>query len=127
MFLKKPQLLTTSLTRRAFPSNSPHNATDSLHDQRLATIAAAASTNSTVVDLNAASLAYVNAIGKDAAWAYNYAGTGSAADTTHLNPWGEVVFGRMVADLVVRARPEMEGWVRKNETLSEAIWSGVPA
>ncbi|KAI0545322.1 SGNH hydrolase-type esterase domain-containing protein [Xylaria curta] len=117
-------LLVSSLTRRVFPSD-PHNATDSLHEQRLAAIEAAKATGSTIIDLNAASLAYVNAIGRDASWAYNWGD--DKKDMTHLNPWGEVVFGRMVADLVVRARPELEGSIAKNETLSNAIWNNQPA
>ncbi|KAI1740213.1 SGNH hydrolase-type esterase domain-containing protein [Xylaria scruposa] len=118
-------LLVSSLTRRVFPSGDPHNATDSLHDQRLAAIEAAKTTGSAIIDLNAASLAYVNAIGRDASWAYNWGD--DRKDTTHLNPWGEVVFGRMVADLVVRARPDLESWIAPNDTLSNAIWNNLPA
>ncbi|KAI0466023.1 SGNH hydrolase-type esterase domain-containing protein [Xylaria cf. heliscus] len=117
-------LLVSSLTRRVFP-NDPHNATDSLHDQRLAAIAAASATGSPLVDLNAASLAYVDAIGRDASWAYNWGD--DRKDTTHLNPWGEVVFGRMVADLIIRARPDLGLWITPNETLSDAIWNNQPA
>ncbi|GAW23414.1 hypothetical protein ANO14919_129730 [Xylariales sp. No.14919] len=117
-------LIVSSLTRRVFPTD-PHNATDSLHAERLAAIEAATATNSTVVDLNAASLAYVDAIGRDAAWAYNWGD--DRKDMTHLNPRGEVVFGRMVADLVVRARPALGRWIAPNETLSEAIWNNLPA
>ncbi|KAI0456399.1 carbohydrate esterase family 12 protein [Xylaria acuta] len=117
-------LLVSSLTRRVFPGD-PHNATDSLHDQRLAAIEAAAATGSAIVDLNAASLAYVDAIGRDASWAYNWGD--DMKDMTHLNPWGEVVFGRMVADLVIRAKPDLGGWITPNETLSDAIWNNQPA
>ncbi|KAI1765408.1 carbohydrate esterase family 12 protein [Hypoxylon sp. FL1150] len=117
-------LLTTSLTRRAFPSGQDHNATDSLHDQRLAAIEAAEQTGSTVIDLNAASLAYVNAIGKTAAYTYNY---GDGTDTTHLNEHGTVVFGRMVSDLIIRAEPCLESYFVPNETLSNAIWNNQPA
>ncbi|OTB01077.1 carbohydrate esterase family 12 protein [Hypoxylon sp. CI-4A] len=118
-------LLTTSLTRRAFPSGQDHNATDSLHDQRLAAIEAAKQTDSTVIDLNAASLEYVNAIGKTAAYVYNYGDDGK--DTTHLNSRGEAVFGRMVADLIIRAKPCLEKYFTPNETLSNAIWNNQPA
>ncbi|KAI0967250.1 SGNH hydrolase-type esterase domain-containing protein [Xylaria arbuscula] len=119
-------LLVSSLTRRVFPSD-PHNATDSLHDQRLAAIAAASATNSTIIDLNAASLAYVDAIGRDASWVYNWGGNGNGTDTTHLNLWGEVVFGRMVADLITRAKPELKERFAPNETLSYEIWHDIPA
>ncbi|KAI1491292.1 SGNH hydrolase-type esterase domain-containing protein [Biscogniauxia mediterranea] len=118
-------LLTSSLTRRVFPSGQDHNATDSLHDQRLAAIAAAEATNSTVIDLNAASLKYVDEIGKAAAQEYNY-GDGKN-DTTHLNPWGTVVFGRMVIDLLIREKPSLKSWFTPNETLSNALWNGIPA
>ncbi|KAI1157538.1 SGNH hydrolase-type esterase domain-containing protein [Nemania serpens] len=122
--LGRKALLVSSLARRVFPSD-PHNATDSLHNERLAALSAAEASGSTLVDLNAASLAYVDAIGRDAAWAYNWGD--DRADMTHLNPHGEVVFGRMVADLVVRARPGLGRWVAPNETLSYAIWNNLPA
>ncbi|KAI2773968.1 carbohydrate esterase family 12 protein [Daldinia loculata] len=118
-------LLTSSLTRRAFPSNDDHNATDSLHDQRLAAIAAAKATDSTVIDLNEASLKYVNAIGKQAAWEYNYGADKN--DTTHLNEHGSIVFGRMEADLIIRAKPRLEKYFTPNKTLSDAIWNNQPA
>ncbi|KAI8944836.1 SGNH hydrolase-type esterase domain-containing protein [Xylaria longipes] len=117
-------LLVSSLTRRMFPKD-PHDATDSLHDQRLAAIEAAEVTGSAIVDLNAASLAYVDAIGRDASRAYNWGD--DRTDTTHLNPWGEIVFGRMVADLIIRAKPDLERWITSNETLSNAIWNNQPA
>jgi len=59
----------TPLTRRSF--TSPHNASDSLHDQRVATIAAATGSQTRYIDLNAASMAYVNAIGSKAAQEYD--------------------------------------------------------
>ncbi|KAI1653521.1 carbohydrate esterase family 12 protein [Daldinia decipiens] len=118
-------LLTSSLSRRAFPSNDDHNATDSLHDQRLAAIAAAKATDSAVIDLNEASLKYINAIGKQAAWEYNYGS--DKKDTTHLNEHGSIVFGRMEADLIIRAKPNLEKYFTPNKTLSDAIWNNQPA
>ncbi|KAI4592149.1 hypothetical protein KJ359_011476 [Pestalotiopsis sp. 9143b] len=114
-------LLVSSLSRRVFTSE--HNATDSLHDQRLAAIYAANATGSPIIDLNAASLNYVDTIGEEAAHTYNL----SPDDNTHLNAWGQVVFGRMVSDLIVRALPELESWIVPNETLSNEIWSGIAA
>ncbi|KAI1451754.1 carbohydrate esterase family 12 protein [Annulohypoxylon moriforme] len=118
-------LLTSSLTRRVFPSGQDHNATDSLHDQRLAAIAAAKATDSAIIDLNEASLKYIDAIGKAAAQKYNYGE--DMSDTTHLNPHGGVVFGRMVADLIIRAEPCLEQYFTPNKTLSDLIWSDLPA
>ncbi|KAK7710792.1 hypothetical protein SLS64_005697 [Diaporthe eres] len=128
-------LLTTSLTRRVFTSE--HNATDSLHDQRLAAIAAAKATSSPYIDLNQASLVFVNAIGNEAAQVYNLAD----GDRTHLNDYGSVVFGRMVADLILGHPPTVSAddkWTpaadncfvsafKPNQTLTHAIWSGQPA
>jgi lysophospholipase L1-like esterase len=114
----------SSLTRRVFP-NDPHNATDSLHNERLAAIEAAKETRSTVVDLNAASLAYVDAIGRDASWQYNWGP--DKKDMTHLNPYGEVVFGRMVVDLIIRAKPDLQSWFTPNKTLSYALSHNLPA
>lgn len=116
-------LLISSLTRRVFTSE--HNATDSLHNERLAAMDAAKETDSTLIDLNAASLNYVNTIGKEAAMAYNWGPDGK--DTTHLDDWGTVVFGRMVADLIIRELPCLERWITPNETLSYALWHGLPA
>lgn len=116
-----PKLLVTPLTRRSFESD--HVVADSLHDQRLATIAAAEASNTTYLDLNAASIAYVDAIGEDAAHAYNLA----ASDNTHLNDWGSVVFGRIVADLLLEKKPELSEWIVANETLSRLIADGLPA
>ncbi|KAI0803752.1 SGNH hydrolase-type esterase domain-containing protein [Xylaria sp. FL0064] len=114
-------LLVTPLTRRTFTSNN--TAEDSLHDQRLSTIAAAEATNTTYLDLNQASLTYVDAIGEDAAHAYNLV----PDDNTHLNDWGSVVFGRMLADLLLAKKSELAQWIRANETKSELIASGLPA
>ncbi|KAI1403609.1 carbohydrate esterase family 12 protein [Hypoxylon fuscum] len=118
-------LLTSSLTRRAFPSGQDHNATDSLHDQRLAAIDAAKATGSTVIDLNDASLKYINAIGKQAAYEYNYGD--DKKDTTHLNPHGTVVFGRMMSDLIIRAKPYLESSFNPDKALSDKIWNNQPA
>ncbi|KAI8625586.1 SGNH hydrolase-type esterase domain-containing protein [Xylariaceae sp. FL1651] len=114
-------LLVTPLTRRAFTSE--HNATDSLHDQRLATIAAAEATSVTYLDLNQASLNYVDEVGDKAAQVYDLNGN----DTTHLNAWGSVVFGRMLADLLIEKINDLEQWILPNETLSNEIKNGQPA
>ncbi|RYP42497.1 hypothetical protein DL767_000185 [Monosporascus sp. MG133] len=115
-------LLVSSLTRRVFQGST---VVDSLHDQRLAAIEAARRTNSPVIDLNAASIKYVNAIGKAAAYEYNWGA--DKKDTTHLNEWGTVVFGRMVADLIIDALPSLESYIRANQTMSDRIANGQPA
>jgi hypothetical protein len=119
-------------------------ATDSLHNERLATIAAGEAVGARVLDLNSASLSYVEAIGSTDAQTYNL----NPTDMTHLNDWGSVVFGRMVADLLLGhepvvqatgggddspeqgARPERRlfgHWITPDEKLSWDIWHGVLA
>lgn len=112
----------SSLTRRVFQGGE---LVDSLHDQRLAAIAAAEQTDSIVIDLNAASIKYITAIGRDAANEYNWGD--DKKDTTHLNPWGEVVFGRMMADLITDALPDLESYFTPNKTMSDRIANGQPA
>lgn len=133
-------ILVTPLTRRVF--TAPHVATDSLHDQRLATIAAGRAAGARVLDLNQASLGYVDAIGSEAAQAYDL----NPTDMTHLDAWGSVVFGRMVADLLLGHPPVIDKsgddasaeasspdglrfarWIAPDAQLSWKIWHGVPA
>ncbi|CAJ2506564.1 Uu.00g006940.m01.CDS01 [Anthostomella pinea] len=113
--------LVTPLTRRSFVSE--HQTDDSLHDQRLATIAAARATNTTYLDLNQASMNYANRIGNESAQVYNL----HPNDTTHLNDYGSVVFGRLLADLMIEKRGCLERWIGPNETLSYDLWHGIPA
>ncbi|KAK6833311.1 Rhamnogalacturonan acetylesterase RhgT [Apiospora arundinis] len=113
------------LTRRGFPQDSPHNLTDNLFNERQHTIAAAKQSKTPYLDLNAASKKYVNKIGSDAAHAYDL----KKGDSTHLNDWGSVVFGRMVADLLLESESGkcLGPWIQPNATLSKAIREGVPA
>jgi len=97
---------------------------ENLAAERNATLAVAASLKgSRSIDLNRASTDYVNAIGPEASWGYNYL----PDDRTHLNEWGSVVFGRLVSDLLVEKYRDIAVWTRGNETLSEALREGVPA
>ncbi|KAI2634048.1 SGNH hydrolase-type esterase domain-containing protein [Xylaria nigripes] len=120
-YINPRQLLITPLTRRSF--DSEHSVSDSLHDQRLVTIAVAEATGATYLDLNQASINYVDAIGEEAAQVYNL----NPEDETHLNDWGSVVFGRMVADLMLEKQGDLTAWIRPNETLSNLIKNGQPA
>ncbi|KAF3771433.1 family 12 carbohydrate esterase [Cryphonectria parasitica EP155] len=136
-------ILVTPLSRRDFTSET--NLTQNLIDQRTYTIYAAQNTSTWWIDLNKASTEYLLAIGNASAQTYDL----SCTDETHLNTWGSVVFGRMVADLLLGHVPEVgvqealtiappahdhEGekedgglaeWFISNKTLSEDIWAGV--
>jgi len=114
------QLFVSSLTRRAYLQGQPNNASDSLARERLLLKWAAQKTSSIFVDLNRNSLDYVNQIGQTEAWKFNL------EDTTHLGTWGEVVFGRMIADLIQTAVPQLDHWINENKTLSTNLWLGLP-
>lgn len=117
-------ILVTPLTRRQF-EGSPPRIIENLADQRNATIAVAESLHSRWIDLNKASEDYCNAIGPEASWKYNLDDT--ANDTTHLNDWGSVVFGRIVSDLLVEKYEDIARWTRPNATLTIEIERGIPA
>ncbi|KAL6857785.1 hypothetical protein ACO1O0_005228 [Amphichorda felina] len=114
-------ILISSLTRRTFESDN--NVAQSLEIERLIAIVAAAETGSAYLDLNRASTDYVNAIGEGASHEYNY----EEGDNTHLNEHGGVVFGRMVADLLLRREECLGQYITPDEELSDKIWSGLPA
>ncbi|KAI8824830.1 SGNH hydrolase-type esterase domain-containing protein [Fimicolochytrium jonesii] len=121
-------IVVTSLCRRTF--NSKGNLTDVL--QPWADAAAQQATNSSVpsVDLHGKSMAYISAIGKDAAWRLN-AATGNTAgdtfaanatDTTHLNVNGSIIFSRVMGDLITRRISNAN--IKANATLSASIDAG---
>ncbi|KFY89760.1 hypothetical protein V500_05508 [Pseudogymnoascus sp. VKM F-4518 (FW-2643)] len=86
-------VITTSLTRRTFDSNG---VVENLAEHSAAAITAAGNIGAVYIDLNKASTAYVNAIGKANAALYNL----SEKDYTHLNTAGGVVFGNLVSVLL---------------------------
>lgn len=85
-----------------------------------AAIAAAESLGIQYLDLNRASTDYINAIGEENGHYYDLAD----GDSTHLNTAGQVVFGRMVADLLLEKRADFANDIGTNEALSEKIWAG---
>lgn len=118
-------ILVSSLTRRSFNNTlSPPRVIENLANERNATLTVAQSLKGArFIDLNRASTDYVNAIGPEASWRYNYL----PDDRTHLNEWGSVVFGRLVSDLLVAKYRDIKVWTKANETLSAALRAGVPA
>ncbi|KAI9170738.1 LOW QUALITY PROTEIN: Histidine--tRNA ligase [Paramyrothecium foliicola] len=109
-------ILITSLTRRGFSNNK---VVENLANERQLTIEAANEVGAKYLDLNRASTDYVNAIGEQS-WNYNL----EPDDRTHLNDAGRKVFGRMVADLMIKARPDLERYIKPNKALSDKIWAG---
>jgi lysophospholipase L1-like esterase len=113
-------VLITPLSRRNFRGGKFF---DSLAQWRTATIDAAKAGGYAYIDLNAESSRYITAIGESAASQYSPA----AIDTTHLNAKGGVVFGRMVADLLVKRFPEVSEYIKPDIALSTTLKAGKPA
>ncbi|EJT75795.1 hypothetical protein GGTG_05725 [Gaeumannomyces tritici R3-111a-1] len=111
-------ILITSLTRRTF---SGGKVVQNLETERLRAIAAAKEVGAAHLDLNAASTAYINAVGDANGRLYDLA----QGDRTHLNAAAGVVFGRMVVDLLLEKRPDFGRYFRENRTITNAIRSGV--
>lgn len=112
-------ILVTPLTRRNFVSD--HQTDDSLHNERLRTLAAAEAAGVRSIDLYRASKAYVEAIGEAASHEYNLV----EGDNTHLNDEGSRVFGTLVADLITEKDACLRAWIDQDEALSKEIWAAI--
>ncbi|KAF4991198.1 hypothetical protein FDECE_14119 [Fusarium decemcellulare] len=110
-------IILTSLTRRVFQDG---HVIENLKEFSEAAISVAKAGGIQYLDLNLASTNYVNAIGEENAHKYNLA----SGDNTHLNPSGEIVFGRMVADLLLEKRRDLQPYIASQEALSEKIKKG---
>ena len=73
-----------------------------------------------MIDLNSESRRFVKAIGESAAHQYNL----KDGDNTHLNKHGSLVFGRMVADLILDILPDLKEYFKADERMSAAIKAG---
>ncbi|KAK1633271.1 SGNH hydrolase-type esterase domain-containing protein [Colletotrichum phormii] len=111
------QIFVTSLTRRRFEDGE---VVQDLAEWRGKTIAAAKTSSIKWLDLNLESTDYVNAIGEDSAQYYNLAST----DRTHLGEAGEIVFGRMVIDLLLEKRSDLDAYFSADEEMSDATANG---
>jgi hypothetical protein len=123
-------ILVTPLTRRQWNKDGTFNR--SLEPWAEATRKVAAETHTSLIDLFAVSAAAVEKMGPDEANTMAQApppppmpkeaeGGASAPpadpnapkfDYTHLGAKGSEYFGRMVADLLVKARPELKSYVK---------------
>ncbi|KAF9485200.1 SGNH hydrolase [Pholiota conissans] len=113
-------VLVTSLTRRTFFANGTIQ--DALGPWADETIQISQQQKTHLLDLHAASIKYVEAIGPDAAHALNRL----PDDDTHLNVNGTTVFGRMVADLMTQSFP-LELPIIPNPPLTFNITHGIPS
>jgi hypothetical protein len=82
--------------------------------QAAATTVVAQSLNAWLVDLNRASVDHLNAIGAQNATLYNLTPT----DFTHLNEYGQAVFGNIVSLLMDNLKGgDFETWTSPDETI----------
>ena len=108
-------VLVTSLSRRTFKDG---RVVEDLKDYATATKEVGAKDGITVIDLNAISTAMLNKMGQEEAdkfdallhpdaTAENPNAGKTTLDRTHLNPYGQKTFGRIVADQIVRTQVEL--------------------
>ncbi|CRG90953.1 hypothetical protein PISL3812_08001 [Talaromyces islandicus] len=116
-------ILVTPLSRRNYDNSSgmPSIIQD-LANQTVATIQAAENSGCSWVNLNAASTEYLNRIGETDAFTYNLIPT----DHTHLNSEGSIVFGNLIADLILGDFVELgyQGYVQVSATVTADVLSG---
>ncbi|KAK7516836.1 putative esterase [Phyllosticta citriasiana] len=112
-------ILVTPLSRRSFSSGKVK---EDLAEQRDATLAVAQENSVLALDLNEASIAYLNAIGEDNAHRYNRVDD----DNTHLNVAGSEVLGNMVSWLMTKSdeSSELGQWTRPEEEIVSAFEKG---
>lgn len=122
-------VLLTPLSRRNYDTTTdPPLVVNNLADVRNGTIAAASAVDADLVHLNEKSAAYLDSITPEDAYTYNLA----SDDYTHLNNDGSIVFGGLVAELLLGAFPDLAGYLQVNGSLSQALatgtyyWPGVP-
>lgn len=116
MLISNPQILVTSLTRRGVNSTTGLVIED-LADVAGATLAVAKSLDVHYIDLNRASINYVNAIGFNLSSTYNLIAT----DFTHINARGSMLFGNMVANLLEARSRDQSTFISINKTIVAAI------
>lgn len=124
-------VLVTSLSRRTMKDGK---VVEDLKDYAKATREVGAKNFLTVIDLNAISTAMLNRMTQQEADKFNAVGQEkervavgkSTTDRTHLNPYGQKVFGRIVADQLVRTQVELGPDVVGQPT-SAVVASATPA
>ena len=111
----------TPLSRRNYNTAvSPPKIIENLANETAHTITAAKIVNTSYIDLNRASTDYLNAIGPTDAYTYNL----NPTDYTHLNDQGSIVFGGIVANLMLGAVPALKPYLSVNPALTKAVASG---
>jgi lysophospholipase L1-like esterase len=117
-------ILVTPLSRRNYDnSTGTPQIILSLANETAATISAAHRSGASFIDLNKASTRYLNAIGPDNAYTYNL----NPTDYTHLNVPGSVLFGGIVAELIIQDFQALskDGYLKVSERLKKDVDRGI--
>lgn len=115
-------ILVTSLSRRKYSSSTGLISPD-LAGVVADTLSVASTLGDAYIDLNKASMAYLNAVGPVNGVKYNRIPT----DYTHLNPAAGIVFGNMVAELILKSAvgSAVKSYISPNATIVKDIAAGV--
>ncbi|KAJ5375866.1 Esterase SGNH hydrolase-type subgroup [Penicillium concentricum] len=117
-------ILVTPLSRLRYDDSTARpNIVMDLADETMGTITAAYRSNATYIDLNQASTQYLNEIGPENASTYNL----NPTDFNHLNVPGSILFGGIVAELIIQKLDDLEkfGYLRVNGKLKEDVDHGI--
>ena len=106
-------VLVTSLVRRQFKTPSdPHKISSSLNSRAEIVRAIAREKNVPLVELHDRSLALCEKLGRDGCLVFSPKKEDGKYDGTHLNAEGYVLFGRLVAEELRQAVPELASYLR---------------
>jgi lysophospholipase L1-like esterase len=115
-------ILVTSLSRRKHSPSTGLISPD-LEGVVADTLSVASTLGDAYIDLNKTSMAYLNAVGAVSGAKYNRIPT----DYTHLNPAAGIVFGNMVAELILKSAvgAAAKSYISPNATIVNDIAAGV--
>jgi pectinesterase len=106
-------VLVTSLVRRQFKTPSdPHKISSSLNSRAEIVRAIAREKNVPLIELHDRSLALCEKLGRDGCLVFSPKKEDGKYDGTHLNAEGYVLFGRLVAEELRQAVPELASYLR---------------
>jgi len=101
-------ILVTSMVRRQWDKSDPNKINSSLTPYAEAVKALAKEKNVPVVDLYTSSKQLCEQLGKKGCWEFSPVKDNNEFDNTHLNAKGNVMFGRLVVEELVKVAPELK-------------------
>jgi len=105
-------ILVTSMVRRQWDKSGNGKINSSLIPYVEAVKVLAKEKNVPLVDLHASSKQLCEQLGKEKCWEFSPVKDNNEFDNTHLNAKGSVMFGRLVAEGLIKAAPELKPYFR---------------